>query len=564
MKQKILISLALAGVTLLLFWRITHHGFINFDDPGYVYQNAHVISGFSLANVSWAFTTFHMGNWHPLAWLSHMADCQLFGLDPGWHHFSSLLLHALNAVCLFLLLSRLTGSLWRSAFVASLFALHPLHVESVAWVAERKDLLAALFWLLTMYAYARYVERPGGGRYLLVVASFILGLMAKPMLVTLPFVLLLCDYWPLGRMAADRPGAQSLRKLAWEKWPLFALSALSSLVTVYAQQHGGAVSSLGSVPLGVRIANALTSWVWYLGKMLWPAHLSIIYPLDRAMPLWPAALAGALLLGVTFLVLRRGRKYPYLPVGWLWYLGTLVPVIGLVQVGLQASADRYTYLPLIGPFVMIAWGVHDLLAKWRMPRQVPAVAAFLVLALLAAGTRQRLGDWRDSTTLFSQAIAVTGDNFYAHYSLGTTLAEEGMADRAIGEYQAALAINPRFAQAYYNLGNEYGQLNRLEQSADAYRRALALSPGNAQFQNNLGVALARMGRRGEAIEQFAAAVRSRGDYAEAHYNLGIALQEEGRSGEAARQFAETVRLQPGNADARRRLEEMPGRPNVAP
>jgi tetratricopeptide (TPR) repeat protein len=570
MKSRFVICLLLAAVTLAVFWQVGSNDFINFDDPGYVYENPHVVTGLTLENVRWAFTSADMGNWHPLAWLSHMTDCQIFGLNPRGHHFSSLILHTLNTLLLFLLLCRLTGLPGRSAFAAALFALHPLHVESVAWVAERKDVLSTFFWMLTLLAYARYVERPAWRRYSLVLVCFLLGLMAKPMLVTLPFVLLLLDYWPLGRMQSGRSGRddapqenqtegasgrnRSLLSLTLEKAPFFALAAISSVITLYVQQKGGAVSSLESVPLQLRAANALLAWTGYIGKMAWPVDLSFLYPFDRSMPVWGAVPAGMFLLSVSLLAAWKSKKYPYLLVGWLWYLGTLVPVIGLVQIGLQSMADRYTYVPLIGLFIMIAWGVPDLLGRWRQSRIVLTAAAVVILSALATVTRLRLGDWKNSITLFTQAISISGNNFMAQNNLGVALAAQGRIEEAVSHFSAATAINPDYADPYYNLGNQLSNSNRIEEAVRFYRKAVQLRPANAQYLNNLGVALAQTGKREEALGAFFEAVRRKPDYADAHYNLGIALLEQGRIEEAASHFSEVVRIQPGHADARQKLE----------
>lgn len=454
-----LVCLLLIVATLAVFQQLPEYDFVNIDDYYYVTENVHVTRGLTREGIIWAFTTLHANNWHPLTWLSHMLDCQLFGLKPGMHHLTNLLLHMANSTLLLLVLKRMTGALWRSAFAAALFALHPLHVESVAWVAERKDVLSTLFWLLTVWGYAGYVEYPGRNRYLLVLLFFALGLMAKPMLVTLPFILLLLDYWPLGRVKLweSREGGSggiqrsSALHLVREKIPFFALTLASGIVTVVAQYKGGAVRSLNLLPLDVRIANALVSYVGYIGKMIWPQHLAIFYPHPGALPTWQVVGAGLLLLSLSIILLRAAGRFPYLGVGWLWYLGTLVPVIGLVQVGDQAMADRYTYVPLIGLFVLIAWGIPDLMARWRYRQIALTISAVIVVFCCTVSTWSHVKHWRNGTALFTHAVNVTADNALAHDGLGFALARQGRLDEAIAHYSEALRIKPGYAKARYNL-----------------------------------------------------------------------------------------------------------------
>ncbi|NIQ87873.1 MAG: hypothetical protein GWN93_01765, partial [Deltaproteobacteria bacterium] len=404
-----------------------------------------VHKGLTRESFIWAFTTTDEANWHPLTWLSHMVDCQLYGLNPAGHHLTNVLLHSASTVLLFLILLGMTGSRWRSALVAALFALHPLHVESVAWVAERKDVLSTLFWMLTLWAYLAYTKRPERKRYLLIIVAFTLGLMAKPMLVTLPFVLLLLDYWPLKRIElgqsasglpaanqpstiAEKPGAQAFRLLL-EKTPLFVLTAASSVVTFVVQKSEGAVGALEVYPLKIRVANALVSYVSYIIKMIWPQNLAVFYPHPgQSLPMWQAVAAGILLVLISIAVIRAGRRQPYLPVGWLWYLGTLVPVIGLVQVGAQAMADRYTYVPLIGLFIMAAWGVPELMKKWHHRRVALVVSAALVLFALMTCARLQLRHWKNSIALLSHAHAVTAKSYLVHNNLGSALNELGKYD----------------------------------------------------------------------------------------------------------------------------------------
>jgi protein O-mannosyl-transferase len=515
MRNRVVICAALAAVTLAVFWRAGGGAFINYDDPVYVTNNLHVQGGITWESVRWAFSTMHATNWHPLTWLSHMIDCRLYGLDPRGHHLTSVGIHVANTLLLFLLFDRMTGATWRSAFVAALFALHPLHVESVAWIAERKDVLSAFFWFLTMLLYAGYVRNRTASRYLPVVICFAVGLMAKPMLVTLPCVLLLMDYWPLGRF-----GRTPVSALLSEKLPLFALAGLSSLVTFYAQRTGGSVLSLDQVSFPVRVANALVAWLAYIGKMIWPARLAVIYPLDPAMPLWPALPAGLALAAVTLVTWRGARRRPYLLTGWLWYLGTLVPVIGLVQVGVQSMADRYTYIPLVGLFVMIAWGVPELAAGWRYRQAALPVAAGTLLGVLSVATWRQLGYWRDDFTLFSRALRVTRNNYVAQNEVGVALARMGIPDEAAAHFRESLRIRPDFPDAHYNWG----------------------------------VALLGEGKLDPAIAQFTEALRYRPDSADGHNNLGIALYQEGKLDEAIAQFTEALRIAPGHASARANLD----------
>ena len=417
-RWKIIACLFLVVATLATYGDLRTHQFINFDDDIYVTGNPPVQDGLTLKGLTWAFTTMHGGLWIPLTWLSFMVNSQLFGLHPGGFLLTNLLFHIANALLLFLWLLYLTRTLGCSFLVAALFALHPLHVESVAWATERKDVLSTFFWLLTMWAYVWYAERPRLGRYLLILVCFSLGLMAKPMLVTLPFVLLLLDYWPLGRLrlkgpaaaaASPKPGpGVTIKRLVWEKSPLFVISALSIVVTFYAQKEAGAISTLQTLPIANRLANAMVAYGSYLGKMFWPAHLAVFYPHPgHNLPIWQALAAGLALAVLTLLALRQARRHPYLLVGWLWYLGTLLPVIGLVQVGGQAMADRYTYVPFIGLFIVVVWGMADLAARWRAPKFLLPVGAGVVLSALMVCTWVQVSYWRDSITLYEHTLEVT-------------------------------------------------------------------------------------------------------------------------------------------------------------
>ena len=461
------ISLLLAAITLAVFSPVVHHQFVSFDDPDYVTANTHVNGGLTCSDVAWAFCASHAGNWHPLTWLSHMADVQLYGLNPAGHHLTNLLLHAANTVLLFLLLRRLTGALWRSAFVAALFALHPLHVESVAWIAERKDVLSAFFGLLSLLAYARYAQgrsensaprithytlRPPAISLLPSLLFFALGLMCKPMLVTLPFLLLLLDYWPLCRFEFKTQNSKlkTLLPLALEKWPFFFLSAVSCLVTVLVQQR--AMQPLTNLSISSRVGNALVAYTRYLGKTFWPAHLATPYPHPGHWPLPQVLLAAALLIGLTLGALSLYRKLPFVLTGWLWFLGTLVPVIGLVQVGEQSMADRYSYLPLIGLFIILAWGGRAAASRWHVSGVALGSAAGLILFPCAWRARAQLRCWQNSESLYRHAVAVTKNNWIGYYNLGSCLDAEGRTDEAMTNYFKAVAMQPHYPDPLNNIG----------------------------------------------------------------------------------------------------------------
>jgi len=596
--------LALFLATFAVYAQVRHFDFVNFDDPDYVTGNLHVRNGITPNGIVWALTSGDAANWFPVTRLSHMLDCQLFGLRSGAHHLTSVLLHALAVVLLFAFLNRATRAHWPSAFVAFLFALHPLHVESVAWVAERKDVLSAFFWFLALWAYVRYAERPSLARYLLAFLPFCVGLMAKPMIVTFPFVLLLLDVWPLRRVrlsgAPEADTKHRLLRLVWEKAPFFALSAAIAVATYAVQQHSGAVEAL-SVPIGLRVENALISYVCYIAKMFWPTGLAVFYPYPMHLAAWQVVLSGLAILGITGAVLRWFPRHPYLAVGWFWYLGTLVPVIGLVQVGAQARADRYTYIPMIGLSIMLAYGARDLLRRW--PRAKPAVAGLTAAASVSCivVTWTQIQYWRNSGSLFQHAVDVTGGNYLAHHNLGNYLMDvpgrlpaaianlesavrlkpdsakahtdlgtalSKMPDRlpqAVAEYRAALKIAPDSAITHNDLGSTLSKVpGRMQEAIEEYQTALRIDPGYAEADNNLGSALAKSGRLPQAIERFQAALRIDPEYAEAHNNLGSALsQTPGRLPEAIAEYEAALRINPDYAEAHNNLgsalSQIPGR-----
>jgi hypothetical protein len=509
---QLLICLLLAVMVVVPYVQVKDHAFITFDDDLYVTANPVVQAGFTWPGVKWAFTAMHSSNWHPLTWLSHMLDCRLFGMRPRGHHLMNVAWHLANTILLFLFWARVTRATWPSAMVAALFAVHPLNVESVAWVAERKNVLSTFFWLATMLAYAGYTLAPSLRRYLLVLLCFTMGLLAKPMLVTLPLVLLLLDYWPLGRIpggpppasglaGADEPQPAPATKVYWqllkEKLPLFALAGLSCLITMMAQKGSGSVMPLAIRPLGPRIANALVAYVDYVVKLFWPFPMSFFYQL-APVSWWLAAGAGLALLGVTAGLLYRVRRRPYLTVGWFWYLGTLVPVIGIIQVGGQAMADRFTYIPVIGLFVMIAWGVSEATAGWRNRRLLLSTAAAAALLACLLTTWVQAGYWRNSETLFTQALQADPTNYIAYHHLGMALANEGKIDQAIDMYRKTLAVAPQYPSAYNNLAIIYAERGSYDEAVSLFKEAVRLAPNNISFCRNLALAYQKQGKISEA------------------------------------------------------------------
>jgi tetratricopeptide (TPR) repeat protein len=554
-----LVAILCAGLicsVFAAFWGLFRCGFINFDDTTYVTEHARILKGLSWENVSWALRTTYFSNWHPLTWLSYMLDAQLYGLQAWGYHLTSLALHAANSVLLLLVLARMTGALWRSAYVAALFALHPLHVESVAWVAERKDVLSTLFWLLTLAAWLGFVRSRRPGWYSLAVGLYALGLMAKPMLVTLPFTLLLLDFWPLGRLALPLQGRwPTVRGLLLEKAPLFAMAAGASVVTYVAQQTSGAVTTLEAIPVPARVANTFLSYASYLGKTFWPTSLSVFYPYNPSA-FSPGAVAGAFLAIVlaTVLAVLLAKRAPAVTVGWLWYLGTLVPVIGLVQVGAQAMADRYTYVPLIGIFVALAWGLADRVAESPVARAALASAAALSLLPLFILTRVQVGYWKDSTALFEHALAVTANNSVAHNNLGVALSDRGEIESAVAQYREAIRIDPLYADSHNNLGVALAKQGKLEQAAEEYREALRLLPRGA-FENRLELHIKlssirmKQNQFPEAVEMLGQVLEAAPDSFDGHLNMGIALEKMGRLPEAIGHFQRALGIKPESTQA---------------
>ncbi|MBZ5639406.1 MAG: tetratricopeptide repeat protein [Acidobacteriia bacterium] len=546
-------AILLGAAVLAVFSPVLRNGFVGYDDDVYVARNPHVRDGLGPGGVIWAFTTTRAANWHPLTWLSHLLDERAFGSSAAGHHATSLLLHLANTVLLFLLLDALTRSMAASALVAALFGVHPLHVESVAWIAERKDVLSTLFWILACWAHVRWARSPSAGRYALVVLALVLGLLSKPMLVTLPFALLLLDRWPLERWSCR--GARALPPLVREKLPLFAIAFASAIATYAVQRSGHAVGSLEQLPMGVRVANAIVSYGAYLAKTAWPSALAVFYPHPRnAVPALEVAASAAALLAVTLFVVRQEGRRPFLLVGWLWYLGTLVPVIGLVQVGGQARADRYTYVPLIGVFLMLAWGVPELLSSViRGPGSRRLIPIYVLLPALAVAARVQVGHWKDAVSLSEHAIAVTRNNAVAHANLAAALSARGSADRAIPEFEEAVRIDPRQPEAQSGLALLLAERGRLDEAVSHAEAAIRARPGYAPAHNHLGIALKRLGRPKEAAREFEAAVALDPELAEAWSNLGLESLDEGRDETADSAFRRALRLDPGLKEARNNL-----------
>jgi hypothetical protein len=497
--QDACLILAVALLTLAVYGQVLWHDFVNYDDPPFVLANPYIRSGVTLDAIRWAFTSSYESNWIPLTWISHMLDVQLFGMDPAGHHLVNVLFHVANAVLLFLFLKRATGATWQSTAVAALFALHPLHVESVAWVAERKDVLSAFFWMLSLLAYVRYAQSPGVGRYLTALGLFSLGLMAKPMLVTLPLTLLLLDYWPLGRLSPTTTGHPGLPRLIGEKVPFLVLSICASIITYLSQETGIAQN----YTVQARAARALIAYLSYVTKALWPTRLAVIYPWSTYPPSAGRIVVSAIiLLVITFAVFSMRGRHPYLVTGWLWYITTLVPVIGLVHIGLHSMADRYTYIPLIGVFVMITWGIPRLLDGWRLRGTVLGILSAVVLVPLITLTTLQLRHWRNSVTLFRHATEVTENNWIAHNNLGEALKDEGRMDEAIKHYTEAIKAKPSFVTAYLNLGFALNRVGDFTAAIDAFGRALQLDSKALDAHMGLGFVHLNMGRSDLALAEY--------------------------------------------------------------
>ena len=563
-RLEMLVYLFLVSAILAVYWQVGNFEFTLYDDGDYVYKNNYIKDGLTFNNIIWSFTSTYAANWHPLTWISHMADISMYGLNPGQHHLINVIFHIFNTLLLFYIFHQMTGKLWQSGFVAALFALHPLHVESVAWIAERKDILCAFFGMLTIISYIRYVKQSDLKFYLLALLFFSAGLMAKPMLVTLPFILLLLDYWPLNRFAFIPSNVTiSIQgkfrsplglRLIQEKLLFILLSTSSSCITIYAQQSGGAVASLDSITMDVRIANAIVSYVNYIGKMLWPCCLSVFYPHPGLSPLWQVTSGCLFLATMFFLIFRYGRKYPYLAVGWLWFVGTLIPVIGLVQVGSQRMADRYTYMPLIGLFIIIAWGIPDLLRQLAHLKITLTMLVILTLSACMFATWIQVSYWRNDITLFQHALDVTDNNYIAHNNLGLALARQGQLDQAKHHYYESLRIEPSHKRAHNNLGIVLSVENNQNEAIKHFKAAIKADPDYEAALNNLGFVLYNQGKLKEAITYYSLALNKDHTFIVAHNNLVKALIQQGKIKEAMDQYIEILHLNSNDTVARSNLD----------
>jgi Tfp pilus assembly protein PilF len=551
-KRNVILCLLLVAATLALYNPVNRHPFVNYDDDRYVIDNLHVHHGVNWDTITWAFTAKEQGNWHPLTWMSHALDYQLFRQNPAGHHFTSLLIHAGNAVLLFLLLMYATRRLGPSLLVAALFALHPINVESVAWVAERKNVLSTFFFFAALTAYCWYARKPGWRRYLTFAGLFALGLMSKPMVITLPFVLLLLDYWPLGRTKGSPAGATTITPLSWsrlllEKLPLLALSAASAMITMQAQQAGGAMRSTAQFSLTVRLENAVVAYATYLWNTIWPSHLAPLYPHPGdSLAAWQVGISALVLLAITGAVLKSGSKR-YLLTGWLWFLGTLVPVIGLVQVGDQAMADRYAYIPLIGVFVMIAWGAADLADTRRIALSSRVMAASCVLLALSFATHRQLGYWSSNSDLWTHALAVTDRNFIAQDNLGGALLLLGKPDEAYAHFQAAAQINPLDPMSHSNLGTYLQERGHFAEAIGQHNRAISLTSDAgllAATYANLGAAYRKLEEDEKARASFDQALRLNPNQSNAYLGLGQLLEKQNRLDDAINSYSRSVELRP--------------------
>jgi Flp pilus assembly protein TadD len=552
----ILICSGLAACCAAIYGQTLSHGFLTYDDGLYVTDNVRVKAGLSWGNLLWALTTQKALYVHPLTWISHMLDCELYGLKPWGHHLTNLVFHTLNAILLFLVLRRMSGRWWPSALAAALFAVHPLHVESVAWIAERKDVLSTFFWMGALWAYAWHRDRPGPVRYLAVAFMFLMGLMSKPMVVTLPFALLLLDYWPLN--GADRAGSvgdmtRRMGRLALEKAPLFLITALFCGITLAMQIRGNNLAFGEKVPFAARCANAVVVYVLYLVKTVWPSGLAVYYPHPIMRPMGQVAVSAAVLAAVTLFCLRHVRRHPYLIVGWFWYLGTLVPVIELVQAGTFSHADRYTYIPLIGVFVMIAWGLDHLRSAGGLRSGAVTVGAALAVAALTLTAFHQTGYWKDSITLFRHDLDVAGGNAVAHHNIGVALVDSGRLNEAAEQFDLALKANPKDAEALYNLGVIMESLNRPAEAESYYRQALQWQPAHPKAHNNLGGILVNARRLDEAMSHFRTAVDVAPDLVDARNNLGNLLAGQGKLEEAMQEYGRALELDPGQTSVRLNL-----------
>ncbi len=551
------ISFCLLTAVFLVYLPVVHFDFVLYDDTAYVSDNDIVKGGLNIAGIIWAFTTFHVSNWHPLTWLSHMLDVEIYGMHPGGHHFTSVGLHLINTLVLFFVLGKSTGRVWTSAVVSALFALHPLHIESVAWIAERKDVLSTLFFMLSLRAYVQYSEHPSLRRYLEVVLLFAFGLMSKPMLVTFPFVLLLMDYWPLGRIRTNADGRHDrlvgtgipVSRLLIEKIPLFFLSAISCVVTFIAQKTGGSVASTDTLSVGVRIWNSFISYGDYLFKTIWPTRLSVYYPYPEVLPYRQITLSIVVLSVTSTLAVYWLKKRPWFAVGWFWYIGTLVPVIGFIQVGTQAMADRYTYIPSIGIFIIAAWWGREIFTRLDL-KKTGLIIAGGFLCVLAFVSRAQVGIWESSATLFEHAVLVTKRNYVAHHSLGMAMVEKQNFERAAEEYRTAIMIKPEFSAGHNSIGTVQARMGNYKEAEKSFLNAINIDKKNAKAHNNLGKLALRNGKIDEAMRYFSKSLIWDPSAGSTYTNMGMARLRQGKTTEAIENFRRALEINPENTVAR--------------
>jgi len=553
-KYTYFIIIFLIVTSFAAFGRIAGNDFINLDDNEYITENSHIQSGINPESIKWAFTAVVLANWHPITWLSHILDWSLFGANASGHHLVSLLLHIGAVIFLFLFLNKTTNNIWPSAFAAALFALHPLRMESVAWAAERKDVLSMFFGMACLYAYAFYAENSKLSRYILSLILFALALMSKPMMVTLPFVLMLLDYWPLGRWQKEISAPVKSRshltgRLLWGKAPFIFLTIGSSIVTLWAQNKGGAVVSMERIPLLKRVTNAIISYIAYLEKTFCPVNLAVVYPYELSLPLWKVIISVLILMLITVIVIYYIKKLPFLFVGWFWYLGTLIPVIGLVQVGSQAMADRYTYLPSIGIAIMLAWGIPLLFSRADIRKKILFPAGIAVLAVLAVVTWKQSGYWENSIELFSHTLRVTKNNYLVHNNRGFTYDNLGQYQLAISDFNKAISLKEDYADAYYNRGRSYYKMGHYQHATEDYNKVIRLKPGYAYAYNNRGIIYGGLGQYQLAVEDFNKAIILKRDYTDAYNNRGVTYTNMGQYQRAIDDYNEVIRRQSNNANA---------------
>jgi len=556
-----MLCILLAVCTVAVYWQVLSFDFIDYDDTKYVTENYHIQAGLTPTSIRWAFTTLHAGFWQPLVWLSFMLDFEIYGLNPAGFHATNLAFHTINTVLLFLFLHLTTQTVWRSWFVAFFFALHPLHIESVAWVAERKDVLSTFFFMLTLLSYYWYIKKPSLRQYALIILLFILSLSSKAMLVSVPFLLLFLDYWPFGRYNLTplrdmtREHFKTALLLLKEKVPFFIIAFFFSILTIFTQKTGGAVVSQAIHPIGMRIANALTSYVTYIGKMFFPYDLAVLYPFPSSISTAKAWAAALLLLAITWIVLKLRKTRPYMAFGWFWYTVSIFPVIGLVQVGPQAMADRFTYIPLIGLFITCVWGFHEITAHLRLKKIFISLTAFLIILFYSTLCWQQVSYWKDTFTLFKQALAVTENNYVAHAGLGNLFSKQGKLEEAADHFRSALEIAPGYKTAHIGYGITLAKMQRMQEAETHFRKALEIDTTFTTAHFNLGLTLYKKQQLATAAHHFEQVLLQQPDHPKAHYYLGNILAHQGKKTEAIMHFHKALALLPNDQRIKENLEK---------